>query len=178
MAINIKNVAAQTAAQNVEFVDLSQSAAKAKIVRQGFDVPDVKLDPKKVDQFVGDLTQILPKDLPRVISQAVAAGTKVPAGTVVDLVLAPRSKIQFSVFDGLHMDLVAKNLDAIDGLFADPAAKKTLLTYTAPEDVPEADKTQLKNAFQSVGITVDETNPNRTFAKAFNSARGGIAFQG
>jgi hypothetical protein len=177
MAINIKNVAAQTA-QNVEFVDLSQTSAKAKIVRQGFDVPDVKLDPKKVDQFVGDLTQVPPKDLPRVISQAVPAGTKVAAGTVVDLVLAPRSKIPFNVFDGVHMDLAAKNLDAIDGLFADPAAKKTLLTYAAPEDVPEAEKAQLKTALQAVGVTVDETNPNRTFAKAFNSARGGIAFQG
>jgi hypothetical protein len=29
-----------------------------------------------------------------------------------------------------------------------------------------------------VGITVDETNPNKTFAKAFDSARGGLAFQG
>lgn len=178
MALNIKNVPAAQAGSAVEFVDLSAKPTKAKIVRQGFDVPEVQLDTKKVDQFVGDLTQILPKDLPRVVSQAVPAGTKVVAGTVVDLVLAPRTKIPFDVFSGVHMDLAAKNLDAIDPLFANAAARKTLQTYDSADAVPQAEKDALKTAFQSVGITVDESNPNRTFQKAFDSARGGMAFQG
>jgi hypothetical protein len=175
VALNIKNV---PAAQAVEFVDLSAKPAKAKIVRQGFDVPAVQLDTKKVDQFVGDLTQILPKDLPRVVSQAVPAGTKVVAGTVVDLVLAPRTKIPFDVFTGVHMDLAAKTLDFIDPLFQNAAAKKTLQTYDAADAVPQVEKDALKTALQAVGITVDETNPNKTFQKAFDSARGGMAFQG
>jgi hypothetical protein len=164
--------------QAVEFVDLSEAPAKAKIVREGYDVPPVKLDLKKVDQFIGDLAQIPPKELPRVVSQAIPPGTKVSAGTVVDLVLAPRTKIPFNIFEGVHLDLAAKTLDVVDPLFADPASKKTLLTYTNANDVPQAEKDQLKTKFASVGITVDETNPNKTFAKAFDSARGGMAFQG
>jgi len=74
-------------ATGIEFVDLSDKPAKAKIVRQGFDVPEAKLDTKKVDQFLGDLTQISTKEAPRVVSQAIAPGTKVTAGTVVDLVM-------------------------------------------------------------------------------------------
>jgi hypothetical protein len=113
-----------------------------------------------------------------VVSQAIPPGTKVTAGTVVDLVLAPRTKIPFNVFDGVHLDLATKTLDAIDPLFANAAAKKTLQTYQLAEDVPAAEKTALTTAMASVGITVDETNPNKTFAKAFDSARGGLAFQG
>jgi hypothetical protein len=102
----------------------------------------------------------------------------VVAGTVVDLVLALRAKIPFDVFTGVHMDLAAKNLDAIDPLFANPAAKKTLQTYQAADDVPQAEKDALKTAFLAVGITVDEANPGKTFQKAFDSARGGMAFHG
>ena len=178
MALNIKNVPAGQTAGSVEFVDLSAKPAKAKIVRQGFDVPEVQLDTKKVDQFVGDLTQILPKDLPRVVSQAVPPGTKVVAGTVVDLVLAPRTKIPLDVFTGVHVDLAAKTLDFIDPLFQNAAAKKTLQTYDSAVAVPQAEKDALKTAFQAVGITVDGSNPNKTFQKAFDSARGGMAFQG
>jgi hypothetical protein len=163
---------------SIEFIDLSEEPAKAKIVRSGFEVPTVKLDLKRVDQFVGDLTQIPTKDLPRVISQAIPAGTKVAAGTTVDLVLAPRTRIPFDVFDGVHADLATKTLDVIDPLFANPAIKKTLLTYTSADEVPAVERAQLQTAFAGVGITVDETNPNRTFDKAFHSARGGIAFQG
>ena len=141
-------------------------------------MPAVQLDTKKVDQFVGDLTQILPKDRRASCRRPLPAGTKVIAGTVVDLVLAPRTKIPFDVFTGVHMDLAAKNLDAIDPLFANAAAKKTLQTYDSADAVPQAEKDALKTAFQSVGITVDEANPNRTFQKAFDSARGGMAFQG
>jgi len=176
MAVTIKNVSRLAA--GVEFVDLSEQPAKAKIVREGYDVPAVKLDLKKVDQFVGDLTQIPTKELPRVVSQAIPPGTKVTAGTVVDVVLAPRTKIPFSVFDAVHLDLATKTLDAIDPLFANAAAKKTLLTYSAASEVPEPEKAQLKTALQAVGVTVDETNPNKTFAKAFDSARGSMAFQG
>jgi len=165
-------------ATGIEFVDLSDKPAKAKIVRQGFDVPEAKLDTKKVDQFLGDLTQISTKEAPRVVSQAIAPGTKVTAGTVVDLVMAARTKIPFEIFDSVHADLATKTLDWIDPVFADQAAKKTLLTYATPEEVPAAEKTALTTALGKVGIAVDESNPNKTFAKAFNSVRGGFAFQG
>jgi len=178
MSFNINPRSLARASAAIEFVDLSEEPARTKIVRSGFEVPSVKLDTKKVDQFVGDLAQIPTRDLPRVISQAIPPGTKVSAGTVVDLVLAPRTRIPFDVFDGVHADLATRTLDVIDPLFANAAVKKTLLTYTSADDIPASEKAQLQTAFAGVGITVDDENPNRTFDKAFQSARGGIAFQG
>ena len=178
MAVSIKNTVNVQKASGVEFVDLSDQPARAKIVRQGYDVPAVKLDAKRVDQFVGDLVLIPPKEVPRVVSQSIAAGTKVTAGTVVDLVLAPRTKIPFSIFDGVHVDLAAKTLDVLDPLVSDPAAKKALLSYGTADEVPAAEKEHLKTAFAGVGIGIDETNPAKSFAKAFETVRGGMAFQG
>jgi hypothetical protein len=178
VVFDIRNIAAARASASEKIVDLSEEPAKAKVLRQGFDVPQAKIDAKKIDQFIGELPDIPTRELPKVVTQSVAPRTKVPVGTVVDIILAPRNKIPFDVFEGIHLDLVNKNLDAIDPLFANAVAKKTLLTYTSADDVPAAEKTQLQTAFQAVGITVDESNPNRTFAKAFESARGGVAFYG
>jgi hypothetical protein len=162
----------------VEFVDLSGEPTKAKIVRQGFDVPAVRINDKLLEQFVGDLTQIPTKELPRVVSQAIAAGTKVAAGTVVDLVLAPRTKIPFEVLERPHKDLKGKMFDAIDALYADNVAKKTLLSYAAADQVPQAEKAALTQAFQKVGINVDDADANASFDRAFESAQSGLAFQG
>jgi hypothetical protein len=165
-------------AANLEFVDLSAQPAKAQIVRQGFDVPVVAVDQKKVDQFLGDLSQLPVLLLPRVVSQSIVSGTKVTKGTVVDLVLAPRNKIPFNIFDGVHISLQNKTLDALDPLFADAAAKKTLLTYTSAADIPAADKTHLTQAMQEAGIAIDDAGAGTSLDAAINSARGALAYFG
>jgi hypothetical protein len=162
----------------VEFVDLSREPTKAKIVRQGYQVPSVALDLAKVERFVGDLAQVPLGELPRVVSQSVPAGTKVAAGAVVDLVLAPRARIPFAVFDEVHADLVTKQLDAIDGLYANATVKKALLTYASAGEVPQAERAVLTQQFASVGVTVDDQDPTRSFERAVASARGGLTFQG
>lgn len=176
MAINT-NFTIQQAA-NVALVDLSEQPAKAKVVRQGYDVPLVRFDARRVDQFVGELIAVPPRELPRVVSQTIPPGTKVSAGTVVDLVLAPRTKIPFSVLEGVHADLSTRTLDAVDPLFDNAAAKKTLLTYERAEDVPAAERAALITALQGVDVTVNDADQNRSFGKAFEAARGAMAFQG
>jgi hypothetical protein len=177
MATVIKN-ATPMLANTVEFVDLSEQPAKAKIVRQGYDVPQPKIDLKKAEQFIGDLVQIPVPSLPRVVVQGIAPGTKVAAGTVVDLVLAPRSKIPFAIFDNPHADLVGKNLDAIDVLVADPATRKTLLSYQAGADVPQVEKDALTQKLGAAGIHVDAGNSQKDFERAFETVRGALTFQG
>jgi len=170
--------AALRASEGIQVVDLSGQPARAQIVRQGYDVPAVAIDQRRVDQIVGGLTQVPAVDLPRVLSQSVAAGTKVPVGTAVDLVLASRHRIPFNVFGNAHVDLANRNLDAIDPLLNDAAARNTLLTYSSANQVPAADRTRLITALQNVGVGVDDNDPNRTFGRAFDSARGALAFQG
>ena len=162
--------------EGAKFIDVSGAPAKANIVRGGFQVPTPKLDITKTAQLIGDLVVIAPKDLPRVISQSIAPGTKVAAGTVVDLDLAPKSAISFDAFENLHMDLKGKSVDAISPLVADGAIRKLLLTYETAQDVPAADKAALGQAMGEVGIRVDDSDPERTFARAFDATRGALAF--
>jgi hypothetical protein len=175
--LNALSQSAQTSA-NLEFIDLSPAPAKAKIVRQGFDVPAVTVDQKKIDQFLGSLILVPTTDLPRVVSQSVPSGTKVTKGTVVDLVLAPRTKIPFSIFDGAHLSLQAKTLDALDPLFSDAAAKKTLLTYSTAAEIQAAEKTHLITALTGAGVQVDDANAGTSLEAALNTARGALAYFG
>jgi len=177
MVVSAKNVPAQQAA-SIEFVDLSPQPAKAKIVRQGFDVPQPKIDAKKAEQLIGVLGQVSAQDLPRVVVQGIPAGTKVAAGTVVDLTLAPRSKIPFNIFENVHQDVIGKNLDQIDAVVTDAASRKTLLSYESGADVPQVEKDALTLKLAAAGIHVDPSNPQNDFSAAFDTARIALTFQG
>jgi hypothetical protein len=170
--LNIKPTSAA-----VEFIDLSQKAAKPKIVREGFDVPQVALDKQKVLQIIGALPSTPIADVPRVLVQSIEAGVLVAKGAVVDLTLAPKKKIPFDVFTGLHLDLSAKTLDQIDPLLANATVKKSLLSNETVTTLPAAEAEQLKRAFTESGIGVDDNDPNKTFEKAFQSVRYAMAFQ-
>lgn len=175
-AITARAATTARASEGPKFIDVSDTPVKNNIVRGGFQVPAPRLDPTKTAQLVGDLIVIAPTDLPRVISQSVAAGTKVSAGTVIDLDLAPKSAITFDAFELVHLDLKGKSVDTISPLVADGATRKLLLTYENAQDVPAADKTALRQAMGRVGIQVDDTDPERTFERAFESTRGALAF--
>lgn len=158
-------------------VDLTPEPAKAKVVREGYQVPAVTLDAQKSTFFLENLKQITPKQEPRVVSQSIPPGTKVLPGTAVDLVMALTSTIPFDIFDGLHKSLAGKNLNTLDPILDDTTVRQTLLKYSTPADVSPADKTLLTNALAQVGVGVDEASADTGFNAAFNSARGALAFR-
>jgi len=160
------------------FIDLSEKTAKAKVVREGYQVPPAALDKNKA-QFEFDNFEIIgPKALPRVVSQSVPAGTKVTAGTVVDLVLVPRSGVPFDIFDSVHADFKGKNVEFMtEGMLDDAKTRQIFLTFENADDVPAADKTFLQGRFAENGISFDETKADKNFKSAFNTARGALAFK-
>jgi len=160
-----------------QFVDLSDKPVKAKIVREGFDVPPVVLDEKKTSFVLDNLPTILPQAAPRVVSQSVPAGTKVTPGTVVDLVLAPKEAIPFDIFDAVHADLKGKALTHVNDVVENVSAREVLLKRESAAEVTNDEKQLLTTEFQKKGITVNEADPNRTFAKAFENVRGAVAFR-
>jgi hypothetical protein len=166
------------AAEKTVFIDLTEKAAKAKVVREGYQVPPAAFDKNKA-QFEFDQYEILPpKSLPRVISQSVPAGTKVTRGTVVDLVLVPRSSVPFDIFDGVHTDFKGKNVEFMtEGMMADAKTRQIFLNYEDPDDIPAADKTFIQKQFVDNGITFDEAAENKNFKSAYNTARGALAFR-
>jgi len=108
----------------------------------------------------------------------VPAGTKVTKGTVVDLVLVPRSSVPFDIFEGVHSDLKGKNVEFLtEKMLADAKARQILLTYENADDVPPTDKTYLQTLFDQQQVTFDESKTDKNFKSGYNSARGALAFR-
>ncbi|HEX7333973.1 MAG TPA: PASTA domain-containing protein [Pyrinomonadaceae bacterium] len=160
-----------------QFIDISDKTAKAKVVREGHEVPQVGLDPKKTDFLVDNLITVTHQQLPRVISQSISAGTRVTPGTVVNLVLAPKEAIPFSIFDELHADLKAAAISHVDDLVENKNVREVLLNNETASEVKADEKALLIAEFKKKGITVNEADPERTFAKAFDNIRGAVAFR-
>jgi hypothetical protein len=168
----------QSLSQPILTVDLSPEPAKAKVVREGYQVPAVALDTKKSTFFLDNLKQIAPQQEPRVVSQTIPPGTKVLPGTAVDLVLAPTSTIPFDIFENPHKSLVGRNVNALtDGILQDTTVRQTLLKYDNPADVTPQDKALLTSKFAEADVQVDEASADTGFTAAFNSARGALAFR-
>jgi len=160
-----------------QLIDLSEKATKPKVVREGYQVPAPALDQRQTDFLVNQMVPVTDRQLPRVFSQSIPAGTKVMAGTVVDLVMAPRTDIPFDVFNNVHADLKGKAIPATDNLVDNATVRQILLTYDSADDVPAAQKQQLITAFGQNGITVNDSDPTRTFQQAYDAVRGAVAFR-
>lgn len=160
------------------FAEVSPQTVKTNVVREGFAVPAVTWNLTAHDFFADNLVPVVPVQEPRVVSQTIAAGTPVPPGTRVNLVLAPPAKIPVSVFDHPHTAVVGKNVgDLTTGLLADNDFRKTLLKYNSAADVSPEDKVALTSAFNTAHVTIDEAKTDSGFTAAFNTFRNAAAFR-
>jgi len=166
-----------SAKASTQFIDISDKPTKAKVVREGFEVPHVTLDEKKTSFVLENLPTVIPKFSPRVVSQSIPSGTKVTPGTVVDLILAPKDVIPFDIFDNVHADLKTKALSHVDDVIENVAVREVLLRHDSASEVTVDEKQLLITEFQKKGVTVNEADSARTFAKAFDSVRGAAAFR-
>jgi hypothetical protein len=160
-------------------VDVAPQPAQAKVVREGFQVPAVALNNQAADFFLENLEVLQPRQTPRVVSQSLKPGTRVTAGTVVDLVLAKSSDIPFGIFDGVHAGLKQRSVDTLlDGMLAQPAVRQAVLKYDKAEDLPAAERALLTTQFtQNADIAIDENSPDTSFNAAFQAARMALAFK-
>jgi hypothetical protein len=169
--------AAQPTSQPV-FVDVSERSVSADVVRDGYRVPTAKVDRARADFLISDLVEIGKRDEPRVISQSVPAGTAVSAGTVVNLVLTSRSNVPLDIFDGVHRELSQRNIDELlEGTLADATIRQNFLRYEQAAEVPAEVRAQLTTALMQNEITIDDSQPDRSFESAFNTARAALAFR-
>jgi len=171
------NISASALAASRVFVDLTEDVKSAQIVRRGYQVPAARVDVAQAAKIIGDLQIVDPKVLPRVISQSIVPGTKVTAGTAVDLVLAPKSSIPVDIFQGIHTAFKGKPLTFTDPIATDAAARKILLTYEHPEDVPAVEKQALTGILTQNGVAIDDSKTETSFNAAFDTMRNVMAFQ-
>jgi hypothetical protein len=161
------------------FVTLDEKPATAKVVRDGFQVPSVKANVSRVDQFLSGLQIVKPTESPRVVAQSVAAGTKVGPGTVIDLVLAPREDVPLGIFDNIHSAVAETSVATVLGrIEGDKVLKDLVLKYDSADAVTETDRATLVARLQeSAAIPIDDTRPDQDFATGFNTARAALAFK-
>jgi len=95
------SVSVRAAAPSTVFVELGEAAQTAQIARDGIGVAQVALN----TEVLQDLIAGRPKLVTKVVSQSVAAGTAVPRGTAVDVVLAQPGVLPIDVIRDPHLSL-------------------------------------------------------------------------
>lgn len=157
-------------------VDVSEKLTIPTIVRGGEEVKPPPLNLAKVEDFVGRLKPITRVSVPRAVSQSIPAGTRVPKGTPVDLVLVPVSDIDFSLFDQVHDDFKTKSIQTILPLLSDPEVQP-ILQKSRPEDLTADERNKIQLKLAPLGIAVEDSDPKKSFNVAFQSLQSAKAFQ-
>jgi hypothetical protein len=173
-----KTASAGVALTRVEsrVVDVSAKTVVPTVVRAGEEVKSPQLNTDKVSDLVGRLVPITRVKVPRVVSQSIPAGTRIPKGTPVDLVMVPVSDIDFSLFDTVHDDFKVKAVDSILPLLADPAVE-AILKKERPEDLTEAERATLTTKLAPLGVQVDDAVAGKGLNLAFQSLQSAKAFR-
>ncbi len=157
-------------------VDVGATTVIPTVVRAGEEVKPPALNIEKVSDLVGRMVPITRVKVPRVVSQSIPAGTRIPKGTPVDLVLVPVSDIDFSLLDTVHDDLKAKSIDSVLPLLSDPAVEP-ILKKDSVGNLTDAEKATLTSKLGGIGVTVDNTVTGKSLDLAFQSLQSAKAFR-
>ena len=164
-----------TQIQNV-VVDVGATMVIPTVVRAGEEVKSPQLNTDKVSDLVTRLVPITRIKVPRVVSQSIPAGTRIPKGTPVDLVLVPVSDIDFSLLTTVHDDLKTKTIESMLPLLSDPAVDP-ILKKGSVDNLTDAEKATLTSKLAPLGVTVDNTVSGKSLSLAFQSLQSAKAFQ-
>lgn len=167
-----------TVSSKVQFVDLSEEAAKANIVREGLSVPSVTLDKEALDRFVLE-DVVKPSSAPRVVSQSVKAGNKVPRGTVVDLFMAPRQSVPGTLILAPHRGIAHEDTtmdDIVKGVLAPRDQRERVAKYKSFEEMPEPERAAFRQGLQDRDVPVDDTQADLSADAAFRTMKSALAF--
>jgi hypothetical protein len=167
--------ASAIAVRNIS-VEVSDLPIVPTIVREGKEIIPPAFSANRIDDFLAH-TSVLPRiRLPVAVSQSIPAGTMVAKGTPVDIVLVPASDIDFGLLQQVHGDLAALPITAALPLVNDPQISP-LLARASAADLSADEKAIVTNKLKStLNVTVDDTNPAKTFELAFDSLKSAQAF--
>jgi hypothetical protein len=155
-------------------VDVSDRPVIPSILRGGVVLTAPAVNPAKVDELIGRLGPIQRITLPRVLSQSIEAGTRVPRGTPVNIVLVPVNDIPFGIFDNVHAQLAGRSVSAVAAVLANPQVSPIL--SKDPATVTEAERSTITQALGAIDVGVNDADPTTSFNAAFESLKVAQAF--
>jgi hypothetical protein len=173
-------LAAARSTLDVNKVDIKEETPPT-VTRGGTVLVPPTVNPVLVNQYIDTLIPLDRASLLRVISQSVPANTRVAKGTAIDIVLVKTSDIRLDLIDNIHDDLKNKMVSDVLAVpaiqSALDAAKGVLDAHPDATGLTDADKKTITDAAKGAGMTVDEGNTGKTFAKAFASLQTLRTFQ-
>ncbi|HKJ02708.1 MAG TPA: hypothetical protein VJ997_09640 [Longimicrobiales bacterium] len=160
------------------YVDISDKPIRTNIVREGFQVPAATVDEAQITSVLERLPPIGRVEASRVVVQSIPAGTRVTAGTVVNVVLAPKSSVPTGIFVGAHADLRGTVISQVTEAFANTNVLRTLLSYDNPAAAPEAERAAVQAEAESrFGIAVDPQDSTRDMSALWTTLRNAAAYR-
>jgi hypothetical protein len=170
--VNIRDVSG-VALQNIT-IDVGPGPINPIIFRGGKEITPPNFNIDKVDDFISH-TSVLPRlRLPVTLSQSIPAGTMVAKGTPVDIVLVPASDLNFGLLDQVHQDMINLPITAALPLIGDPQVAPLL--DKDPAELNADQKQIISQKLAALNVQVDDSNPAKTFALAFNALKSAEAF--
>src|SRR6266436_10302063 len=115
-------------------------------------------DQNRIDDFLAHVSTLPRLFVPVAVSQSIPAGTLVPKGTPVDIVLVPMSNIHFGLFDQTHADLAVHPVTDVLPIIQDAAVAPALAKSSAADLTP-AEKQLITQKLSSIHVAIDDTNP-------------------
>ena len=151
-----------------------KAAERARIVRDGVQVSDVRLDEKKIDAALVGIREVEA----RVATQNIPAGTPVAKGTTINLVMVESNRMPAAAVDGIHVGMAAENLQSIyDKYLKNDADLLNIVARAGGDPIPPADRQKIKDTLTAKGLPVNEMAGSNVDA-ALLGLQAGYTFSG
>ena len=157
------------------FIELGESAQRPLISRDGALVPIIRSIPDKIADIIRGGEDVVVK----VLSQSVRAGTNVPKGTTIDLMLSSPFNVPLDVFDGVHIGLASQSVGEVHTRFVkeDPQVRNVLARNDTFEKLNETDRSVIVRAAQAKGLSISDQAGN-TLANLYTTLQAASTFGG
>jgi hypothetical protein len=158
-------------------IEVGEKAAPSIIVREGVEVRAPTLDKGRVEEIKDKLRRPPVTEQPRVIDQSVPAGTHVPRGTIIDIVLAPPADVELGILGLVHLELAARPITFLADAVKAPAVAAIIARAAAPADLTQQDRDALTAAAGTLNITVDpDPASDRSVDRLYRTLAGAKTF--
>jgi hypothetical protein len=177
-AFDISDIGARAglarSSQSTVFVDVGAKRIDANVIRDGVPVGRHEINHDILDDIIVER----PVLRVRVVGQSIAAGTPVPVGTAVNLILAPPGRLPIGVIEGVHLGIRDVFIeDGFERFVAGRPQVKRIVARSVGGTLAPEDEAEVRQIFAEEGVDIADT-PGRDVGAAVEALRVLTTFGG